>query len=77
MLGGRCRITDKIQQLIIVTVSQGTVWKQGEFEIEASTRCTKHPLLGSLIPSFSRKGFCTIHLYYKDIDLQRMSKRIG
>lgn len=41
MLGGRCHITDKIQQLIIVTVSQGTVWKQEEFGTDAPTRCTK------------------------------------
>lgn len=42
MLGGRCHITDKMQQLIIVTLSQGTVWKQGEFGTDAPTRYTKH-----------------------------------
>lgn len=42
MLGGRCHITDKILQLIIVNESQATVWKQGEFGTDAPTTCTKH-----------------------------------
>lgn len=67
MLGGKYHITahlfcSNIWRLIIVTVSQDTVWEQGEFGRDAPTRCAKHvaqswlcghPLLGGL----SFRGF--------------------
>lgn len=82
ILGRRCHITDKIQQLVIVTVSQCTVWKKVEFGTDAPIKCAstwhravcRHPLLGSPIPSFSRKDFCTIPLCYKAIDPAGMGK---
>ena len=47
MLGGKYHITadlfcSNIWRLIIVAVSQDTVWEQGEFGRDAPTRCAKH-----------------------------------